>query len=174
MKTADITDGTAYTYMLGEKNVWADHYFDGIDDGDNNYLYMGYDKDLIRWGNINILPYQDTPGAEFPISFGTALMPPAFTWLFATLRSSPSATRSTEKPIAGLPIARTAFRSRRMAIQELFQTAAANSFPRRKEALAVGHSERSDESPHFPRSFASLRMTICISAAEIAHCAAMQ
>jgi prepilin-type N-terminal cleavage/methylation domain-containing protein len=72
VKTADITDGTAYTYMIGEKNVWADCYTNGLDDGDNNYLYMGYDKDIIRWGNTNILPYQDIPGAEACINFGSA------------------------------------------------------------------------------------------------------
>jgi prepilin-type N-terminal cleavage/methylation domain-containing protein len=72
VKTAEITDGVSNTYMVGEKNVRPENYLNGVDNGDNNYLYMGLDKDILRWGNVNCLPYQDTPGAELCISFGSA------------------------------------------------------------------------------------------------------
>ena len=71
VKTADIIDGTSHTYLVGEKNVWADNYFTGKDDGDNNYLYAGFDKDIARWGNTDCLPYQDIPGAEACVNFGS-------------------------------------------------------------------------------------------------------
>ena len=81
VKLADITDGASKTYMVGEKNINPFNYLNGLDNGDNNYLLEGLDKDNIRWGDFPIsgntshsscLPYPDTPGAEYCINFGSA------------------------------------------------------------------------------------------------------
>jgi len=65
-----ITDGTSSTYLLGEKQMDADHYFDGQEGTDNNPVYAGMDWDFHRWSCTG--PYQDTPGLEDPYSFGSA------------------------------------------------------------------------------------------------------
>jgi len=72
VKMADITDGASNTYLVGEKNINAFNYYNGVDNGDNNYLYAGFDKDLARWGNTDCLPYQDIPGVEACVNFGSA------------------------------------------------------------------------------------------------------
>jgi prepilin-type processing-associated H-X9-DG protein len=81
VKMADIPDGASNTYMVGEKNVNPDNYLNGLDNGDNNYLYEGFDKDTQRWGDfpvpgdathVSCLPYPDTPGSEFDVNFGSA------------------------------------------------------------------------------------------------------
>ena len=42
MKMASITDGTSNTYLLGEKYLIPDNYFDGEEATDNNPVYAGY------------------------------------------------------------------------------------------------------------------------------------
>jgi prepilin-type N-terminal cleavage/methylation domain-containing protein/prepilin-type processing-associated H-X9-DG protein len=76
---AMITDGTSNTYMLGEKYVDADHYYDGLDGGDNETLYCGYNSDMFRttWYDGSnaataYTPRQDTAGYQFGIAFGSA------------------------------------------------------------------------------------------------------
>ena len=48
IKIKQITDGTTHTYLLGEKNVAADHYEDGGVSNDDQSMYNGYDKDNLR------------------------------------------------------------------------------------------------------------------------------
>ena len=68
VQSADIKDGTSNTFLIGEKYVNRDHYTDGIDFGDNNSMYTGYDLNTLRWtgylGGVgsskgNSLPRQD-------------------------------------------------------------------------------------------------------------------
>ncbi|HJQ79662.1 MAG TPA: DUF1559 domain-containing protein [Lacipirellulaceae bacterium] len=48
VKIHQITDGTTHTYLLGEKNVQADHYEDGVPTNDDQSMYNGHDKDNLR------------------------------------------------------------------------------------------------------------------------------
>ena len=64
-----IVDGTANTYMYGEKLINADMYVNGQDGGDNENLYMGHNGDQTRWSGIQVDdtyhsldPVRDTPG----------------------------------------------------------------------------------------------------------------
>jgi prepilin-type N-terminal cleavage/methylation domain-containing protein len=68
--TAKITDGTSSTYMIGEKYVNPDNYFTGSDSGDDQCVYMGYDRDVIRWGNLQ--PERDRRGVANWQNFGGA------------------------------------------------------------------------------------------------------
>ena len=79
---ADVKDGTSNTYMIGEKNLNPDHYFDSVVTGDDNLLFTGYTWDWHRWAIaikdandvvINYtLPRQDQPGVDLPDAFGSA------------------------------------------------------------------------------------------------------
>jgi prepilin-type N-terminal cleavage/methylation domain-containing protein/prepilin-type processing-associated H-X9-DG protein len=70
MKMASITDGASNTYLLGEKYLIPDNYFNGIEATDNNPVYAGYDWDYQRWSTTN--PKQDTPGLSDYYCFGSA------------------------------------------------------------------------------------------------------
>ncbi|MFZ1937427.1 MAG: DUF1559 domain-containing protein [Thermoguttaceae bacterium] len=76
---AMITDGTSNTYMLGERYILPDHYFDGNDGADNETMYIGYENDVCRsvwYDGQNPLtaytPRQDTAGYENGEIFGSA------------------------------------------------------------------------------------------------------
>ena len=77
---AMITDGTSNTYMLGERYILPDHYFDGNDGADNETMYIGYENEICRsvwYDGQNPLaaytPKQDTAGYENGEIFGTAV-----------------------------------------------------------------------------------------------------
>ena len=84
-KAADITDGLSNTYLLGEKYINPDNYSTGLDDGDDQSAYVGYDLDTARWAkapaegatgypefrNVGV-PLRDTPGTEQVYNFGSA------------------------------------------------------------------------------------------------------
>jgi prepilin-type N-terminal cleavage/methylation domain-containing protein len=81
IKYRQITDGTSKTYLLGEKNITADHYEDGLVGNDDQSMYNAQDRDNLRstycWlpGRENIgpcswPPIPDTPGIEYTWSFG--------------------------------------------------------------------------------------------------------
>jgi prepilin-type N-terminal cleavage/methylation domain-containing protein len=81
VKFSQITDGTAYTYLLGEKNANPDQYVDCRTGNDDQSMYNGHDRDNLRstyvWrrGQENVAkpmwaPRPDTPGAEITWSFG--------------------------------------------------------------------------------------------------------
>ncbi len=92
-KMAEITDGTANTYLAGEKYIDSDHYDDGTEPYDDQGWDTGFDWDTIRWSasssdnDPNYRPMQDTPGVVMGANFGSA-MPSASTWRCATARCS--------------------------------------------------------------------------------------
>ncbi len=81
IKFSQITDGTSYTYLLGEKNLDPTHYEDCETGNDDQSMYNGYDKDNLRGADIWIPgrenmdppirpPVPDTAGVLFDWSFG--------------------------------------------------------------------------------------------------------
>jgi prepilin-type N-terminal cleavage/methylation domain-containing protein len=66
-----ISDGTANTYMVGEKNLHPEAYDGSIGSGgDGNSCFQGYDWDTHRWTFEPPVP--DTPGADIYQAFGSA------------------------------------------------------------------------------------------------------
>jgi prepilin-type processing-associated H-X9-DG protein len=80
LSMASITDGVSNTYLIGEKYLAPDNYFNGEDLGDNEDAYTGLNWDMIRTaatggsnGNYSYTPpMNDTPGNTAPWSFGSA------------------------------------------------------------------------------------------------------
>jgi prepilin-type processing-associated H-X9-DG protein len=72
VKLAEVTDGANVTYLIGEKYLNPDNYFDGKDASDNLSVYQGYDIDINRWVSLNVPPMQDRPGTIDYFRFGSA------------------------------------------------------------------------------------------------------
>lgn len=77
VKHRDITDGTSNTYMIAEKHLRNDRYFTGNDHGDNESMYSGDDRDLIRFSggefDTSFRPLSDsTASAQEGFVFGSA------------------------------------------------------------------------------------------------------
>lgn len=78
VKVAAITDGLSKTYVLGERHINADDYDTGLDHGDDWSMWSGYQDDVCRstfydpTTGENRVPLQDTPGAAYSESFGSA------------------------------------------------------------------------------------------------------
>ena len=49
VRTSDITDGLSNTYLIGEKHVGKNSYFDASDLGHDQSVFSGVDLDLNRW-----------------------------------------------------------------------------------------------------------------------------
>lgn len=76
-----ISDGTTYTYLIGEKNMNSDRYEDSLTGNDDQSMYNGHDRDNLRstylWPKASAgkvkpkyPPEPDTPGGYFEWSFG--------------------------------------------------------------------------------------------------------
>jgi len=83
MRLAVISDGTANTYLIGEKYCDPDHYSDGMSPWDDQGWDSGWDWDTIRWTSNGppfelaryrpFQPWQDTPGdGTHGAAFGSA------------------------------------------------------------------------------------------------------
>ena len=72
VKIRDVADGTASTYLIGEKYLDALHYTTGMGSGDNESMYMGDNGDIVRWANDVYMPMRDTPGLNIYPPFGSA------------------------------------------------------------------------------------------------------
>jgi hypothetical protein len=73
VRTSQVTDGTSNTYLIGEKYLVPDNYYNGEDAADNENAYMGDNADIIRWADPTLpLPRQDTPGFVPGFIYGSA------------------------------------------------------------------------------------------------------
>jgi len=66
----DVSDGASNTYMVGEKYLDPDVYFNGRDYGDNENMYIGDNADISRW--TYQVPMQDQAGLRTDRVFGSA------------------------------------------------------------------------------------------------------
>ncbi len=69
---AEITDGTSSTILFGEKYINSDCYSNGMDSGDNESLYAGFDNDNHRSTNPYWTYMRDKKGVASIGSFGSA------------------------------------------------------------------------------------------------------
>jgi len=67
---AHVLDGASNTYMVGEKYIMPENYYNGHDAADNLSMYQGYDWDVNRWTNASLLPAQDRSGLYIISAFG--------------------------------------------------------------------------------------------------------
>jgi len=65
-----IVGGTSHKYMVGEKFLYTDKYFTGDDQGDNHWLWTGWDHDLYRTAGVNYL------GSPTPSDMTPSPIPP--------------------------------------------------------------------------------------------------
>ena len=110
LRIAEITDGTSQTYLLGEKTIDPDYYFDGLEYGDDWSWNTGSrTTSLARWPwesrlrprlPLRTIHLYRTPAASSttPASAGASLQSEHD--LLRPL-SAQSAIRSTPRPIAG-------------------------------------------------------------------------
>ncbi len=70
VEVAHVRDGTSNTYLVGEKYVGPDWYFNGLSWGDDQNPFCGDDRDVLRWTAAP--PRQDRPGLDLWNEFGSA------------------------------------------------------------------------------------------------------
>ena len=94
-RLAQIEDGTSKTYLVFEKYLNADNYFNGKDGADNLSAFQGYDIDTHRWACT--VPLRDRPGRSDSLSVGSGHQT---TWNFARCDGSvQSASYAMELPV---------------------------------------------------------------------------
>ena len=70
VRFGEITNGTSNTFLLGEKYLNPKDYATGLDKGDNETMYVGFDNDVQR---VTFYPpMQDKPGFADTKRFGSA------------------------------------------------------------------------------------------------------
>jgi prepilin-type processing-associated H-X9-DG protein len=67
---ANVTDGASNTYLIGEKYLTPDNYYNGVDPADDQALLGGFDNDNYR--STLTPPMQDTPGVGNTVAYGSA------------------------------------------------------------------------------------------------------
>jgi prepilin-type N-terminal cleavage/methylation domain-containing protein len=67
-RAASVSDGLSNTYLVGEKNVASNAYFNGTDPGDTRPLAAGYSSSNVRWGYVP--PAPDSAESN-PAAFGS-------------------------------------------------------------------------------------------------------
>lgn len=67
VKHAEISDGTAHTYLLGEKYLNPDHYGTGLSSEDNENWTTGFNNDNYRSGLL--APLRDRAGLNLGLEF---------------------------------------------------------------------------------------------------------
>jgi prepilin-type N-terminal cleavage/methylation domain-containing protein len=81
VRVSDVTDGLAYTYLLGEKYLNPDEYFTGTNWGDDQCEMLGWDDDNHRTARVYsgisapfdvMPPMQDMAGYPNDVIFGSA------------------------------------------------------------------------------------------------------
>ena len=77
VRLAEITDGPAHTYLLGDKYLYPEAYLTGEAIGDDHGWNVGFDDDIIRFTRhvrpALITPARDTPNLTAPVfAFGSA------------------------------------------------------------------------------------------------------
>ncbi|MFO0901021.1 MAG: DUF1559 domain-containing protein [Pirellulales bacterium] len=69
-KLGDITDGTTNTYLIGEKYLNADEYESGVGLGDDQTVYSGDERDVVRFAR-DFPPTRDFLGLDNTWGFGS-------------------------------------------------------------------------------------------------------
>jgi len=69
---AQVTDGSGYVLLIGEKSLNPNYYYTGQDPDDNENMYVGIDNDTGRIGGTSFPITVDTPGVSNACSFGSA------------------------------------------------------------------------------------------------------
>jgi len=73
VKMAHILDGASNTYLIGERFLNPDNYYDGYACDNDQGWDLGYDYDVNRWTGAPDQPLQDRPGlAGCRTNFGSA------------------------------------------------------------------------------------------------------
>ncbi len=71
IRLEDIIDGTTNTYLIGEKYLSPDEYETGTSLGDDQSVYSGDERDVVRF-TAGLRPIQDRPGLLGTWEFGSA------------------------------------------------------------------------------------------------------
>lgn len=70
---AHISDGSSQTYMIGEKFINPDFYYNEESSGDDQGWSVGYDVDTLRFANTSLAPLRDRTGlVGYNRRFGSA------------------------------------------------------------------------------------------------------
>ena len=72
VRIRDITDGTSKTYLLGEKSLNPDSYYDSEGPADDQCPYIGHDWDIARYTALDMPPIPDSPAFTDYRRFGSA------------------------------------------------------------------------------------------------------